>query len=171
MTLNLANYTLGESDNIIRVGSSEEVAEATLDIAQKAQRSLDIFTHNLDHRIYNSAALYDAVLKVATYSRHSLVRILIKDSSAVVKRGNRLVELSYRIGSRVQIRKPAMEYQEEHNEFVVADERGVLLRHVPNRYEGELNFNAAMQAHQLLRFFDQCWEHSGADPELRHLCI
>lgn len=171
MTLNLAEYMLGESDEVIHVGSSEDVAEATLNIAQKAQRSLNIFTHNLDHRVYNSAALYDAVLKVATRGRHSLVRILVKDSSGVVKRGNRLVELSYRISSRVQIRKPAMEYQEEHNEFVIADERGLLLRHVPGRYEGELNFNAAMQAHQLLRFFDQCWEHSSTDPELRHLCI
>ncbi|MFC1749201.1 hypothetical protein ACFL2V_10390 [Pseudomonadota bacterium] len=169
MALDLSEYELGESNEIIKLASSEDVAEATLDIAQKAQRSFNIFTHSLDRRVYNDQALYNAILKLATYSRHSLVRILIKDSTNAVKRGSRLVELSYRISSRVQIRKPAMEYLEENDEFVIADKCGLLLRRNPNRYEGELDFNAAMKARQALRFFDTCWEHSAPDPELRRL--
>ena len=169
MALDLSEFKLGESDEIIQVGSSEEVAEATLDIAQKACRSLNIFTQALDNRVYNNQALYDAVLKLATHSRHSLVRILSNDSTNVVKRGNRLVELSYRISSRVQIRKPAMEYQEENREFVIADKHGLLQRRIANRYEGDLCFNGAMNVRQLQKFFDDCWEHSAADPELRRL--
>ena len=169
MSIELTEYTLGETGDPVELNSSEDVAAATLDIAQKASRSFDIFTHHLDHRIYNSKALYEAELKLATYSRHSLVRILVKDSTDVVKRGNRLVELSYRISSRVQIRKPPMEYQEENNEFVIADKCGLLLRRNPSRFEGELDYNSTLQARQLQKFFNECWEHSATDPELRRL--
>lgn len=169
MSLDLSGYVIGEPSEIIEVSSSDEVAEATLDMAQKAQRSFNIFTHSLDHRIYNHRALYDAVLKLSTYSRHSMVRILLKDSSSVVRQGNRLVELSYRISSRVQIRKPAMEYQAENNEFIIADKCALLIRRNSQRYDGELDFNAPMKARQLQKFFDECWVHSAPDPELRRL--
>lgn len=169
MALELNGLILGESNESLHTSSSEEVAEATLALAQQAHRSIDIFTQHLDHRIYNSAALYDAVLQLATRSRHSLVRILIQDSMPVAKSGNRLVELSYRISSRLQIRKPPLEHEGFKEEFVIADGCGLLRRTNPNRYEGELCFDAAMKARQLEKLFDECWEQSATDPQLRRL--
>ena len=169
MALELKDLILGESSDALRTSSSEEVAEGTLALTLQARRSLDIFTQHLDHKIYNSVELYDAVLALATHSRYSLVRILIQDSMPVAKSGNRLVELSYRISSRVQIRKPPVEHENFKEEFVIADGRGLMYRTNPNRYEGELCFNAAMKARQLDKFFDDCWEHSAADPQLRRL--
>lgn len=169
MALELDTLILGESDEILRTGSSEEVAAAIMAMTQQAKRSLDIFTQRLDNKLYNSVELYDAVLKLATYSRHSRVRILIQDSMPVAKSGNRLVELSYRISSRVQIRKPASGFEEFSEEFVLADGRGLLRRVISSRYEGELCFNAAMKGRQLEKFFDDCWEQSAADPQLRRL--
>lgn len=169
MALELKDLILGESDEVLLTSSSEEVAAATLALTQQARRSLDIFTQQLDNRIYNSIELYDAMLKLATHSRHSLIRILIQDSMPVAKSGNRLVELSYRISSRLQIRKPPLEYADFKEEVVIADGRGLMRRVNPGRYEGELCFNAAMKARQLEKFFDDCWGHSAADPQLRRL--
>lgn len=169
MTLELRELILGESNEALLTSSSDEVLQATLALTQQARRSLNIFTQQLDNKLYNSIELYDAVLKLATHSRHSRVRILVQDSMPVAKSGNRLVELSYRISSRVQIRKPPSEHEDFKEEFVIADGRGLMRRVNPNRYEGELCFNAAMKARQLEKFFDDCWEHSAADPQLRRL--
>ncbi len=171
MALELSGLILGESSDILYTHSSEEVAEATFVLADQARHSLDIFTQHLDQRLYNSVALYDAVLKLATRSRHSLVRILIQDSMPAAKNSNRLVELSYRISSRLQIRIPPVEHEEFREELVIADGCGLLRRINPNRYEGELCFNAAIKARQLKSFFDECWQHSAADPQLRRLHI
>ncbi len=171
MALKLKDLILGESHDPLPTDNSEEVAEATLALAQQARRSLDIFTQRLDHKIYNSIALYDAVLKLATRSRHSRVRILIQDAMPVVQSSNRLVELSYRISSRLQIRKPPIEHQDFNEEFVIADGCGLMRRIHPNRYEGEICFNGAIKARQLDKFFDECWEQSAADPQLRRLDI
>ena len=171
MTLELDGLVLGESSEILHTSSSEEVTQATLALTIQARRSLDIFTQYLDQRIYNSIELYDAVLKLATRSRYAMVRILVQDSMPVAKSGNRLVELSYRISSRLQIRKPPANYEDFKEDFVLADGRGLMRRVNPNRYEGEFCFNATTRARQIEKFFDDCWEHSAADPQLRRLHI
>ncbi len=171
MALSTDNLILGESDQLLATQSSAEVREATVALAQQARRTLDIFSQQLDPRIYDNQAFVQALKSLATYSRHSLIRILIKDSTPVVKQGSRVVQLSYRISSRIQIRKPPTEYHDMAEEFFIADKKGLLHRRTGMRYEGELNFNAAVQSRRLLRLFDECWEKSGADPELRHLVL
>ncbi len=171
MTLAIDDLILGDSDQRVATQSSEEVRQGCLALTQQARRTLDIFTQQLDARIYNNLAFAEALKALATYSRHSLIRILIKDSTPVVKQGSRVVQLSYRISSRIQIRKPPIEYHDEAQEFLIADRKGLMHRRLGHRYEGELNFNEALESRRLLKFFDECWEKSGADPELRHLVL
>ena len=169
MPISLDDYILGESDESIRLDSSEDCSEAVLALTQQANRTLDIFTHSLDRRIYNSQALYAAALKLATRSRYSQIRIIIKDSTDAVKRGSRLVELSHRLSSRVQFRKPPMEYRDFSEEFVIVDEIGLLHRRLANRYDADLSFYEPKKSRQLDKFFDECWEKSAADTNLRQL--
>jgi len=169
MSILLDNYILGESDESIKLDSSDACSEAVLCLARQAKRSLDIYTHKLDRRIYNSLAIYSAALKLATHSRYSQVRILIKDSTDAVKRGSRLVELNHRLSSRVHIRKPPMEYRDFSEEFVIVDEIGLLRRRIASRYEADLSFYEPKASRQLSKFFDECWEKSASDPDLRRL--
>lgn len=171
MAVDLSQYTLGEHNETIRIEESSEVFAATLEMAKQAKRSIDIFTQQLDRRIYDDKTLYDAVLKLATSSRHALVRILIQDSTPVAKQGNRLVELSYRISSRIQIRKPATQFQDFREELCIVDGRGLIQRRNPKRYESEVCFDAPMKSRQLLKYFDECWDQSATDPELRRLSL
>jgi hypothetical protein len=169
MALALESYNLGESDEAIKISSSDECREATLALAQRSIRSLEIFSHSLDWRVYNSQEIYAAALKLATHSRYSQIRIIVKDSTNVVKHGSRLAELSQRLSSRVLIRKPPVEYNDFPEEFVIADEVGLLRRHVATRYEGELNFCEPLGSRLLRKYFDDCWEKSAPDPDLRRL--
>ena len=169
MSIGLDHYILGESDEAIKLDSSEACSEAVLALTRQARRSLDIYTHTLDRRIYNSLGIYAAALKLATHSRYSQIRIIIKDSTDAVKRGSRLVELTHRLSSRVQIRKPPIEYRDFNEEFVVADEIGLLRRRVPTRYEAELCFYEPKLSRQMTKFFEECWAKCAVDPDLRRL--
>lgn len=171
MTLPLDNLRLGESDDLILTHSSDDVRQGTVALADQARRSLDIFTQQLDRRIYDNREFIEALKQLATSSRYALIRILIKDSTQVVKQGSRVVQLSYRISSRLQIRKPPGEYYDFDEEFVIADQKGLMRRKQGGRYEGELNFNDAAQCRRSLKFFEECWEKSSTDPELRHLVL
>ncbi len=171
MTLDLSNQVLKETNNRITTDGSEEVYQGMLELTRQAKRSLDIYTDHLDHRLYNSQDLFDAALKLATYSRHSLIRVIVRDSTSAVKQGNRLVQLSYRISSRIQIRKPPMENMHDTLEYFIADKYGLMYRPLSNRYEGSLNFNDSLNCRQLERSFNEIWEKSAADPELRQLML
>ncbi len=167
----LEDFTLGEESGPIPLDGHESVRHALLTMTQQARRTLDIFTHQLDHRLYNHRDFTEALKVLATRSRHSLIRILIKDSTPLVKEGSLILPLAQRISSRIQIRKPPGEFAEVAEEFLVADRKGLVHRKLASRYEGEADFNDPMRCRLLLKFFDECWEKSGADPELRHLVI
>lgn len=171
MALNLSQLTLGSSTDVLQSTSSDDVREAVTILTAQAKRSLIIFSHHLDHKIYNQQPLCDAILKLATSSRYAMVRIIVQDSSSIVKQGSRLVELSHRISSRLQIRKPPIEYKDNTEEFVIADDSGLVHRRLADRYEGEICFHAPLKCRQLLKYYDDCWEKSGADPDLRRLFL
>lgn len=169
MTIDLSHLTLGHSTDILHSEHSEDIREAVTALAAQAKRSLVVFSRQLDNKIYNHPPLCDAILKLVTSSHNAMVRIIVQDSTPVVKQGSRLVELGYRISSRLQIRKPPIEYQDNIEEFVIADGSGLVHRRQADRYEGEICFHSPLKCRQLLKYFDDCWEKSGADPELRRL--
>ncbi len=169
MSVMLDEYILGESDESIKIDSSQDCSEAVLALTRQANRSLTIFTHTLDRRIYNSQGIYAAALKLASHSRHSQIRIIIKDATDAVKRGSRLVELNHRLSSRVHFRVPPTEYREFSEEFVIVDAIGLLHRRLASRYDAELSFYAPKKSRQLQKFFNECWEKSAQDPNLRQL--
>lgn len=169
MSLTLDNYILGETSNTIKIDSSEDVSDGVLALIKQSKRSIDIFSHSLDRRVYNSQTIYSAALKLATYSRYSQIRIILKESNDAVKLGSRLVELSQRLSSRVFIRKPPIEYRDHNQEFLIADDIGLIHRNLATRYESELCFYEPLKCRQLKKFFDECWEKSAPDPDLRRL--
>lgn len=171
MMADLEHYIVGENDERLSTDSSDDVRQATQALARGARRSLLIFSQQLDSRIYNTQDFCDELLRLATSSRRAQVFILIQDANPIVKHGSRVVELSHRISSRLKLRKPPIEYQELAEEFVIADERAVLHRHLATRYEGELCFNSPLKARQLTKLFMECWEKSAGDPQLRRLYL
>lgn len=167
----IENLELGTTARQIPIESGENNRIAALALAQQAQRSLRIFTRDLEAAVYNTQDFVEAVTKLATSSQYSIIHILIQDSGNVVKNGHRLVELSYRLSSKIKLRKPCHEYRNYNEAFLVADESGLIHKRLADRYEGVINFNDPPAARSLAKFFDEVWEKSEPDPELRRLHI
>lgn len=166
---NLEHFELGITVTQIPLEDSKDNRIAALALATQAQRSLRIFTRDLEAAIYNTQDFIDTVSKLATHSQHSIVHILIHDSTNVVKNGHRLVELAYRLNSKIKLRKPCYEYRNYNEAFLIADETGLIHRKLADRYTGMANFNNPLEARNLAKFFDEVWEKSEPDPELRRL--
>lgn len=171
MTIDIEKLNLGESSDLIHADTYEAISAHLIALTQQCQRHLDIFTHTLDRRIYNNEALYEAILKLATRSRYSQIRIIIKDSTDLVRRGSRLMNLSQRISSRMQFRNPPTEYRDYVEEFIVADNIGLIHRPIASRYDAHICFNEPSKARQFNKFFEECWLKSSRDPNLRRLDI
>jgi len=168
--LDYSKLILGEIQTSIELDSSASQREAAVALVSQAQRSVDIFTRDLDKKIYDNRNFLDAVQNLVV-NQHGLIRILVKDSGNAVKYGHRLIALSQRLTSFIEIRKVVEDYREYNEAFLIADETGFVHRKHADRFEGIARFNAAKEAMNLLVFFNEVWRHSAPDPNLRRIYL
>lgn len=158
-------------DTAERVEDISDNREAAVRLAQKARRSLAIFTRDLEPEILDNHEFLEAVKRLALGGRYVKVRILIVDSTRAVKEGHRLVELARRLSSLVELRKPSTDFLDRPEAYVIADNSGILYRPIATRYEGIFGEHDPPRAREMLREFDRIWQQSHADTEMRRLGI
>jgi len=165
---NIDEYQLGESSDELRITTREECAALTIALAAQAQTEIYIFSEDLEPDLYNSNAFIDAVRHMLGNDTNAKVSILVHDISRVVQRGHKLIDLSRRASSRVELRKLNTKY---HHAFMVVDGVGMVDRRRAERFETVANFNDPSEARNLQRFFKSVWEKSGMSLEARALHV
>ena len=133
------------------------------------RRRLAIASQLLDHALFDQAPLVEAVSRFARSSPSAEVRVLISDPNLIVSRGHRLVELSRRLDSRIEIRRVSEGVSMDEESFVTWDERGLFLMPDFRDYTALVNLYDPVHARKLLERFDYLWARSAPDPELRTL--
>ncbi len=169
MIQDLESFRLGQTAEDLVLSDSGECREVSLALARQAARSLEIFSHDLDATLYDNEPFLDAIKTLATDSRHSQVRILTQDTEKPVKHGHRIIELTRRLTSSIEIRQVHKDFSDIMEAFLVADVDGILHRKNAARYEAMANFHAPNQARMLLQLFDEVWQKSIVPTELRRL--
>lgn len=136
---------------------------------QQPRRHLVILSQQLDHALFDNEALVEAVSRFARSSPSSEVRILIADSSLIVSRGHRLVELARRLDSHITIRRIADDTPPGEKSFVSWDGQGFFLLPDFREYTAVADAYDPVQARKMVEAFDYYWTRSVPDPELRML--
>ncbi len=168
---NLEGLRLGVDAERVLVSSSAENRAAAIALVSQGKRFLHIYSRDLEPAIYDNPPFVEAVRKLALYSQYSQIRILVQNSEKIVSQGHGLVTLAQQLSSFIQIRKPAPDHDGYNEAFLVVDKMGVLHRKLSDRYEGEVSFHTPEQAAVLVKLFDEAWERSEPDPQLRRLHI
>ncbi len=163
------SYQLGKENSEILLQGSEDNYQHALAMLQQAQRSVLIFSRQLDGRLYDKAEFSLALNHLARQHPRTRLRILLQQTDPLIKHGHRIIELSRRMSSAIQIRVVHESFRHHNQAFMVFDDRGLISRQYADRYEGIANYNDASEARQLSAFFNEVWELSQADPNLRRL--
>ena len=151
--------------------SREEVRSLAAALAGQARRSLLLHSSDLEPVIYDQPPFLEAVRSMVRGHRDSCLYILLQDGRSAVQNGHRIIELSRRLNSRIQIRRPPAEYLDFGETFLLADNSGYLQRPLYSRYEGTASFNNPGTTRRLKQYFMEVWEHSQPDVEMRRLHI
>ncbi|MEA2094600.1 MAG: hypothetical protein U9P11_08560 [Pseudomonadota bacterium] len=163
------NLQLGITNLELELESRADVLAVAQALANQAERSLLLHTEDLEHAIYDQTAFLEAVSRLARSHKQARIWILIQDARKLVQHGHRLIELSRKLGSCVQFRRPGPEYRNFHETFLLADDAGYLHRLSVNRYEGNANFNDPGKTREWSKYFLEVWDRSEPDEEIRHL--
>ncbi|PLY16779.1 MAG: acyltransferase [Sedimenticola sp.] len=167
----LSRLQLGESGDKIHLQYKDEHRLATQCLAQQSRRSLAIFTYDLDPYVYDQADFLDAVKQLAIASQLSKIRVLLQNNDRVQKQGHRLLEMARRLSSKIEIRRPKTDYLNYLENFLVVDATGYVKRGVYHRYDGEVCFACRLEAVKYENFFNEVWECSEPDSDLRRLYL
>lgn len=166
-------HILGESNEEIQLDTADENRDAAISLAEQARFSLNIFTQDLDPRVFDNVSFERCVFNLARIHKSSDIRILVHDSSLAVSQGHCLIRLAQKLTSSVLIHNPAREHRGELSTFMVVD--GVGLLHRPQStsrdYNAVVNFMSPQRAGELHDFFNEMWERSTPDSQVRRLYI
>ena len=164
---------LGQDNEELLIDTASENRDAVISLADQARSSLNLFTRDLDARVFDNADFERCIFKLARTHRSTSVRILVTDSSVAVNRGHRLIRLAQKLTSSVFIHNPAKEHRDEIATFMIVDAIGMLHRprSTSTSYEAVVNYRSPKRAGELNDYFNEMWERSTPDSQVRRLYL
>lgn len=162
-------YKTGGND--ISLASRDEVKIINIALTQQTSRNIDIISKHFDSTIFDTADFIEAIKQLSISSKFSKIRILIKDSEPMTKQGHRIIELIQQLTSSIEVRKISEDYKSYDEAFSLYDGKGVIYLYHAGRYDGFANFNRPRLVSELTNFFNEVWNHSEVDVNLRRLHI
>ncbi|MEM7466614.1 MAG: hypothetical protein AAF387_06980 [Pseudomonadota bacterium] len=151
--------------------SREELFEITCNMLGRGSRSLDIVSRHLDPLIYDQSETIDLIKGIILGNRHAQVRLVVTDLRPVLSRGHRLLDLTHRLSSFIEIRVPGKSHKNFNEALLIADNSAYIYRPFADRYEGEAHYYDRGKARDLSARFDELWEKADIHPGLRRLHI
>lgn len=151
--------------------TAEQAREHALNLLRQARRSLSLFTPDLEAWLYNDLEVQQACALMLRGHPRNRMRVLIADSSRAIRESHRLLALSRRLTSTMQIRKLNPDYPMEQGAYLIVDDHGLLVRPSVERFAGYALYQDAARARQRQQQFDTAWSHSLTDPELRSFLL
>lgn len=167
----LEESILGKTPGRILLSTKEQHCLATAHLVNQTQRRLRIFTYDFDAPVYDQLPFLDAVKRLAVSSHHAIIQVLLQQNQSVQRNGHHIIRLMRQLPSRIELRRPPLDYIDHPENFLVVDRCGYIHRELYTRYEGVIDFHDPLQAQRLEEFFTDVWEHSEPDSELRRLSI
>lgn len=167
--LDVASMQLGVDDLEFAMQTREHVRSMAQSMAIQARRELLLYTMDLEPDIFDQQAFLDALSRLARQHSEAHIWILLENSRKTVQQGHRLIELSRRLSSHIQLRRPPPQYLGYGKTFLLCDSTGYSYRPQASRYEGTANFNNPGQTVSLKKYFMEVWEQSQPDEEIRRL--
>ena len=138
-------------------------------LLQQAQRSLVIFSHNFDARLYDTKEIITLMQQLALRNKHTNIKILLQNCQQLAQNGHHVIELARRLTSKIQINQLSKEFTEHHETFIIADTKQIIFRPNAERFEGTVNYHDPLQVRNKLAFFELAWAQSEPSAEMKRL--
>ena len=153
------------------LSSIEETLDAVVDMVDMADRRISIFTPDLEPGIYTNDRFLEAMKRLTLGKPFARVRVLISSPEHVVRNGNPFVQLARRVSACIEFRNVAEDYRDHREAFLVVDEQALIYRVDAKKWEGIADTNEPAVARRYLGMFNEIWQASKAEAEIRELRV
>jgi hypothetical protein len=153
------------------LSSIDETLDATVQMVRMANRRISIFSPNLEPDVYNDERFLEAVKHLTLGKPFARIRVLIANPAHVVRNGNPFVQLARRLSACIEFRNADEEYRDHREAFLIADETALIYRVDASLWEGIADTHEPAVAHRYLGMFDEIWNASRVEAEVRELRV
>ncbi|WP_373388023.1 histone acetyltransferase HPA2 [Pseudomonas alcaligenes] len=166
-----APFVLGSHVDLERFSRPEQAQAHALALLLQARQNLCLYSPDLEAWLYSHSSVQQACTQFLLASPKNRLRILVRDVGKPVRQGHRLLNLARRITSNLHIRRINPDHPADECAYLLADDRGLLLREQPEQYAGYALYNDPGRVRQRQAQFDQAWDLSLLDPDLRSFLL
>jgi hypothetical protein len=149
----------------------DEYRAAVAELTTRAQRTLSIYTPDLEPQIYDQYCFLEPVKRLVLARSHARLRVLISDPARAARDGNRFMQMARRLTSYIDLRNVVGEYRNNPCTFIIADDKAIVYRQQASRWEGMVDYDDVAVVRRYLAYFDEAWAGSLVQPELRATAV
>ncbi|MDF1689977.1 MAG: GNAT family acetyltransferase [Cycloclasticus sp.] len=165
----LEHAVFRETKTTFNLTSFEEDILALVSLINQTHVEINIYSHTLNRLIFDTEAVVTACEKFCLKNHRTKINILVNETRPITRISHRLLGLSHRFPSSVFFKKTHADISHREDDFICFDKSGYL--QIPNyqHYIGICNFSDADRTAQFLSYFNDAWERSAVDIELRSM--
>jgi hypothetical protein len=153
------------------LSSKADSLDAVVQIAKLANRWISIYTPDLEEGIYDQEVFLEVAKRLVLAKRYARIRVLISEPHRLAKVGHKFVTLGRRLNTYIQFRNVNEEYRDHREAFLIADKQALMYRAEARRWEGVADTYEPAVARRYLGLFDEIWDASAYQQELRELRV
>ena len=153
------------------LSSFDETRDAIAEVASLAKRWISIYTPDLEPGTYDHDSFLEVAKRLVLAKRYARIRVLIADPARAVRLGNRFVSLGRRLNTFIEFRNVHEDYRDHREAFLIADDFALLYRVDASKWEGIADTYEPAVARRYLELFENIWNASEIEQELRELRV
>lgn len=168
-TYELEHAVFRETKIAFELTSFEEDKLALVSLVNQADTEICIYSHTLNAMIFDTEPVIFACEQFCLKNHRTKINILVNETRPITRISHRLLGLSHRFSSSVFFKKIGPDVSLREDDFVCFDRSAYFQLPSHQDYAGICNFADADRTARLLAYFNDAWEHSEADIELRSI--
>jgi len=153
------------------LSSVEETLDAVVELTGMTHRRISIFTPDMEPGVYDEERFLAAVKRLTLGKPFVRIRVLIANPSRVVRGGNPFVQLARRLSACIEFRNAAEEFRDHREAFLIADETALVYRVDARKWDGIADTHEPAVARRYIGMFDEIWNLSNVETEVRELRV
>lgn len=167
----LENAIFRETDTLYPLESYHQNQVALVLLIGQCNNLINIYSHTLCPQIFNTPLVIEACERFCLKNHRTKINILINESRPITRISHRLLGLSHRHSSSIFFKKVNPIIENREDDFVCFDKSAFF--QLPNHlhYAAICNFADASRTSRFLSYFNDAWDRSETDPELRAMSL
>ena len=136
-----------------------------------AKHSIDIYAFKLEPEIVNHKSVIAALKRLPQQTSSARIRILVQESRESVTECAPFVEMARKYTSFIEFRRLGDLKETNPASWMTVDQDKYITRINYHSYQGKACHQDKLEVRNLKEIFNERWEKSPPDPELRRLIV